>query len=401
MKSFPKLFCSTLLLVFPVLELWAQDTREREIEYGEAQHALAAGNYAEAEKQFQALAKAEPSLPEIHANLGLIYFEERKFEEAVPELHRALQLKPSLSNSQYILAMSYSELGRYADALPGLEKGFHSTNPEMKRMCGLQLERAYTGVKRDSDAVKVALEMEQLYPKDPEVQYHDGKIFGNFAFLSMQRLFEMAPNSVWTHQAAAEAYESSAAYDSAIAQYQQVLSIDPQRSGVHYRLGRTFLARSRATNSPQDLGRAVEEFEQELRLDPLNASAAYEIAEIHRRAGEFSEAQTYFELALKNYPDFEEAHLGLAAALTESGKPDSAAVHLKKAIALDSDNEVSWYRLARVERSLGNREDAERALARFHQLHDEKVSAQLQAEKTSLFSADEVTKQTIGTDEQK
>lgn len=401
MKSFSKAFFPTLLLLFPVLQLGAQGTTEREIKYGEAQKALAAGNYAEAENKFQDLAKAEPSIPEIHANLGLIYFEERKFEEAVLELRRALDLKPSLSNSQFVLAMSFSELGRYTDALPGLEKGFHSANPEMKRMCGLQLERAYTGVKRDRDAVKVALEMEQLYPKDPEVQYHDGKIFGNFAFLSMQRLFEMAPNSIWTHQAAAEAYESSGSYDSAIAQYQQVLSIDPQRSGVHYRLGRTFLARSRATSSAEDLAVAVKEFEQELRLDPLNASAAYEIAEIHRRAGEFPEAQTYFELALKNYPDFEEAHLGLAAALTESGKPDAAAVHLKKAIALDPDNEVSWYRLARVQRSLGNAEDAQRALARFHQLHDQKASARFQAEKTSLFSADEVTQQTIGADEQK
>ena len=53
--------------------------------------------------------------------------------------------------------MSLSEVSRYREALPGLEKGFRGPlDPEMKRMCGLQLERTYTGLRRDSDAVKVA-----------------------------------------------------------------------------------------------------------------------------------------------------------------------------------------------------------------------------------------------------
>ena len=78
----------------------------------------------------------------------------------------------------------------------------------MKRLCGLHLERSYTGLNRDSDAVKVGLKLNRLYPNDPEVLYHNGRIFGNFAFLTMQRLAQAAPDSVWRHQAAAEAYES-------------------------------------------------------------------------------------------------------------------------------------------------------------------------------------------------
>ena len=93
----------------------------------------------------------------------------------------------------------------------------------MKRLCGLQLERTYTGLNRDSDAVKVGLELNRLYPNDPEVLYHNGRIFGNFAFLTMQRLAQVAPDSVWRHQAAGEAYESQL-YDSAISEYRQVLS---------------------------------------------------------------------------------------------------------------------------------------------------------------------------------
>ncbi|MBV9341943.1 MAG: tetratricopeptide repeat protein, partial [Acidobacteria bacterium] len=186
----------------------AQESASLEEKYSRAQRALTAGNYPEAEQAFEKLAQANPGIAEIHSNLGLIYFEERKFDQAVPELRRALKLKPSLSKSATVLAMSLSELGYYNEALPGLEKGFQSSETEIKRMCGLQLERAYTALQRDSKAVEVALELNRLYSDDPEVLYHNGKIFGNFAFLAMERLAQVAPASVWRHQALAEASES-------------------------------------------------------------------------------------------------------------------------------------------------------------------------------------------------
>ena len=96
----------------------------------------------------------------------LIYFQERKYEAAVSALRQALKLKPALPKTSALLAMSLSELGRYSEALPGLEKGFRqSTDPPIKRMCGLQLLRAYSGLRRDSKAVDVALELNRLYPR--------------------------------------------------------------------------------------------------------------------------------------------------------------------------------------------------------------------------------------------
>ena len=123
------------------------DAVEKYSEQG--QRALAQGNYAEAEAAFEKLRELEPGVAEVHANLGLIYFQERKFEPAVIALRQALKLKPALPKTATLLAMSLSELGRYSEALPGLEKGFRqSTDPPIKRMCGLQLLRAYTGLRQ-------------------------------------------------------------------------------------------------------------------------------------------------------------------------------------------------------------------------------------------------------------
>jgi len=355
--------------------------------------ALQEGRYAAAEQAFEKLRELEPNTAEVRANLGLVYFEEKKFNQAVPELRRALKLKPSLTNSGFILAMSLSELGQFSEAVPGLERGFRSGNPEMRRMCGLQLERAYTGLKRDSKAVEVALELERLYPNDPEVQYHDGKIFGNFAFLTMQKLWHASPDSVWKHQAEAEALESQGSFEAAIGQYRDVLARDPQRPGIHYRLGRILLARSQKTGAPADTNAAAKEFEEELRLDPANGNAAYELAEINRNAGRFDDAQKYFELALQGHPDFEEAQLGLAATLISEQKPELALPRLEKAISLNRDNEVAWWRMAQVERLLGNAEGQKKALAEFQRLHSQ--SADQQNEGRKLFSPNEVTQQQV------
>jgi tetratricopeptide (TPR) repeat protein len=358
----------------------------------EGQKALAGGHYAEAEKSFVALEKLQPSIAEVHATLGVIYFTEKKFDKAVLEIRQAEKLKPGLPNLSTLLALSLSELGQYEEALPDLETGFQqATEPSVKRMCGLQLMRAYSGLQRDSQAVDIALKLDSLFPNDPEVLYQTSRVYGNSAFLNMQKLRREAPNSVWRHLAAAEAYESQGLYNDAISEYREVLVLEPHRPGVHYRMGRTLLARSRQANSPADVAEARKDFEAELALDPSNGNAMYELAELHRNTGELDQAQQLFERVLENYPGFEDAHIGLAAVLMAQQKTEPAKVQLEKAIELNPGNEVSWYRLAQVDKSLGDLGGQQKALAEYQQLRQK---ARAQTDRV-LDPASEVTKQEL------
>ena len=145
--------------------------------------------------------------------------------------------------------MSLSEIGRYEEALPGVTKAFsQSDDPVLRRMAGLHLQRIYTGLGRDQDAVDISLKMSRLYPDDPEVLYHTSRLFANFAYLQTMRLATVAPESVWLHQAAGEANESQGLYDAALREYQQVLALAPRRPGIRFRIGRTLLERS--NNNP-------------------------------------------------------------------------------------------------------------------------------------------------------
>ena len=356
------------------IEAWQQPDPAVLQQYArEGERALAEGRYPDAEKAYETLRQLTPGTAEVQARLGLIYFQQGKFADAIAPLREAIRLKPTLPKVDALLAMSLSELGKYEEALPVLTKAFsQSADPVLRRMAGLHLQRTYTGLGRDADAVDVALRLSRLYPDDPEVLYHSGRLFANFAYLQTMRLATVAPDSVWLHQAAGEANESQGLYDAAIREYRQVLTAAPRRPGIHFRIGRVLLQRSKDDASSAemagDAGEARKEFEAELALDPTNANAAYELAEMQRKMGELEPARTLFAQALSHYPTFEQALVGLGRTLVALGRPAEGLPHLQAALKGNPENEVAHYQAAQAYRALGNTADQEKELAEFNRL---------------------------------
>jgi len=336
----------------------------------EGQQAMTQGRMVDAKASFEKLAKLEPSVAEVHATLAAICFKLKDYEEAVREVGRAQKLKPGLPRLDTLLGLSLSELGRFTEAVPQLEKGFkQSADSISRKMCGLQLLRAYTGLGRDADAVHTALELNKLYPDDAEVLYHTGRIYGNFAYLTMEKLQTEAPNSIWMLQARGEANESQKNYEAAIAAFKEVLSLDPHRPGIHYRLGRIYLARFTENQKTDDREAAVREFNAELEIDPRSGNAGYELANLAAQSGDREKARQGYEAVIERFPDFEEALVGLGGVLLDEQAAKAAVQPLEKATKIRPDDEVAWYRLAQAERAAGNRDAQQRALAEFRRLH--------------------------------
>ncbi len=333
------------------------------------QQALATGQYATAQTNFEKLVKLEPGIAEVHATLAVIYYKQRAYDLAVREIHTAQKLKPSLPKLDSLLGMSLAEMARFHEALPGLEKGFkQQADPEVRRMCGLQLLRAYTSLNRDPDAVETALALNKYYPTDPEVLYHTGRIFGNIAYVVMERLHDEAPGSVWMLQAQGEANEAQKDYDAAIIAFNHVLVLDPTRPGIHYKLGRVYLKRYEEAHKPEDRESARKEFAAEIAVDPGNGNAGYELANIDLGLGNLEEARQGFEQVLARFPDFEEALVAIGGIRLQDQKPDQAVQPLEHAAQLRPDDKVAWYRLAQAERELGNKDATQKAMVKFQQL---------------------------------
>jgi tetratricopeptide (TPR) repeat protein len=357
------------------------------------QQALASEHYDEARTDFEQIAKLHPGMAEVHATLAAIYFKLHDYDQAVREVQTARKLKPTLPKLDGLLGLSLAELGRFTEAMPRLEKEFKQSNdPDVKRLCGLQMMRGYTHLGRDADAVQTALELNKLYPDDPEVLYNTGRIYGNFAYLVMEKLHDKAPGSIWMLQAQGEANEASKNFDAAIVAFNHVLQLDPQRPGIHYRLGRVHLTRFKDEQKPEERDAAQREFTAELGVDPTNGNAAYELAYMQAETGNLEEARNGYERVLKLYPDFEEALVGLGGVLIDSHKPELAVAPLEHATQVNPDDEVAWYRLATAERATGNREGQQKALAAFQKLH------RANSQQGRPNTGNEITPQKIGAD---
>lgn len=368
------------------------DSSFREL-FDAAQSAKAAGRFDEAIADLARLEKMNPGVAEVHATLGVLYYQQGDYARAIAEIRDARRLKPALPGLDALLAFSLAESGHEREALRELEKAFRgSADAQIKRQAGLELVRAYSHLEMDRNAVETALALRDQYKTDPEVLYNVGKVLGNSAYVTMQSLFHQAPSSPWVHLAEGEALESQGRLQDAIEEYRQVLAISPHKPNMHYRIGRALLKRWDTTHSDGDSIAARDEFVAELNGNPTNANAAYELAGLYRQSGNLAEAERLYASATQLYPDFEEAQVGLGGVLIDEGKPAEAISHLARATELRPDDPVAWYRLSHAQRAAGNRDAALVSMARFQKLHT------AQASLPGLNSADEVTPQKLEAD---
>jgi tetratricopeptide (TPR) repeat protein len=84
--------------------------------FDDASRALRSGRVDEAERAYKALAQANPELGGPHANLGVIYRQAGKVNEAVSELEQAVKLSPRQPIYLNQLGVAYRQQGQFAKA---------------------------------------------------------------------------------------------------------------------------------------------------------------------------------------------------------------------------------------------------------------------------------------------
>ena len=336
-----------------------------------AEAAFAEERYADAANGYAGLAASLPDEAEVHAKLGLSRFLDRKCDRSAPAFQRALELRPDLMAARVLLAICLSEMGRYREALPGLEEGYADppNYPGVKRLAGLELVRSYLGLRRHAQAAKVTAELQIAHPDDPEILFHANRTYREVAVQAAFDIARVAPESVWGHQAMGEAYESRQFYELAIMEYRKALEKEPTRPGLRYRLGEAMLAKEA---DPGQAGDALEQFELELAANPSHAFAALRAGEIHHAKSSREKALGYYNRAVHLRPEFAEARLALGRTLLEMKRVADAVPHLEKAVELNPTDSSSRYQLARAYREAGKAAAHKEQLAEYRRLQSKR-----------------------------
>jgi tetratricopeptide (TPR) repeat protein len=248
---------------------------------------------------------------------------------------------------------------------PALIAQCDSTSERDPRTSRLAQAQCLIAAKRFAEAAPIIAQLEKDYPADPDVLYvaagYHMKAWNDVIY----RMYQKAPSSYRVDQLSAEVFETQGKYGEAVAEYRKAIQKNPVAIDLHYRLGRALLQQS---HDPAALEQARKEFEAELKLNPADAVAEYQVAQILTAEQKKPEAAVHFERAATLRSDFPEALIAVAKLRSDAKRFPDAIELLEKAVKLQPRNETAHYNLMLAYRSAGRTADAQREKAELDKL---------------------------------
>ena len=220
--------------------------------------------------------------------------------------------------------------------------------------------------------VNALLALRHEYPKDPEVLYLTTQVFLEIAERASRELADVAPNSYQVKELQAETLESQNKWEEAAVIYRRILEENPKLPAIHFRLGRALLSQP---ETPVNVEAARKEFEQELTIDPGNASAEFWIGEIARRNGQWDTAIPHFKAAAELDPKLSEAVLALGMTLNSAERFPEAVDPLERYTRIAPQDSTGHYQLGITYAHLGRKEDSLREKALVQKLSGQDTNA--------------------------
>jgi Tfp pilus assembly protein PilF len=291
------------------------------------------------------------------------------------------QQQATLEERAVNLALS----GHCAEAMPLLKQAAkESTGKDDRRLTGKFGVRCSMMLNRQGEAASFLAQLQEEFPNDPDILFLAVHMYSDLAYRNSEQLMKVAPDSPEVLRLNAENFEKAGDAKKAIGEYRVLLQKTPGQPGIHYRIGGLILEHVGTAGSAEE---ARKEFEEELKIDPSNASAEYYLGEIARQEEKLPEAIEHFAHATKLAPGFAEAQFGEGRALLDSGKTAEAIVPLETAAHLAPENPTIHFALATAYQRMGRKEDAAREFA-LQKSAAERINANTKALHKNIAGAD-------------
>ena len=291
---------------------------------------------------------------------GIDEFRQGHYAAAKATLEQALKQNPGNPHARAFLALSRAATGGCDSAANDLTTVYGGQNSDLRRLAGLALAQCHMAHNRLDAALPIIMDLEKQFPADADVLYEAAKLHMKAWNDVVFQMFQKTPASYRVNQISAEIFEVQGRYGDAVAEYRKAIEKNPAAVNLHFRLARALLMQS---HTPEAMTEARKEFEAELKLNPDDAVAEYEIGQILQAENQPQEAAVRFERALALSPDFAEGLLAVARIRSDAKRYDQAIPLLEHAVHLEPENESAHYNLMLAYRNAGRNDDALREKA--------------------------------------
>jgi tetratricopeptide (TPR) repeat protein len=187
-----------------------------------------------------------------------------------------------------------------------------------------------------------------------------------------QQILHQNPNSPQADMLAGQAMDGLGRTDDAIAQFRETEKIAPHEPGVHFGLGYLLWKQHK-------FDEAEKEFKLELQDNPNQTQALAYLGDIAMARNDNENAMSYLQRATAQPGATRVAYVDLGILQAGLGQNEKARENFLQAIKLDPKNSDAHWRLARLDRTMGNQKEAQQEFATTSELQQKEREKAAQA----------------------
>jgi tetratricopeptide (TPR) repeat protein len=238
---------------------FSQEPAQFESLLASAQQAQAGGDFKAAADFYQKAVAIHPEIPELRANLGLMYYQTGQDDQAIDAFRQAIRLKPSLLVPNLFLGLDYVKLKRFNDAIPHLKRAALLNATDTQAQLGLG--QAYAGIGKTRLATDSYLRVVRLDPKNADGWFHLGVSYLEQVETDSRSLVARHKDSAFVQTLVADSFAEQRALIQAAEAYKKALALPTFPAGTHASYGFVLL-------NQHDVPGAERELNAELASDP-------------------------------------------------------------------------------------------------------------------------------------
>ncbi len=313
-RTAPRVCCSIVCFLLGVA--YPQRPPEYESLLASAQQAQARGDFEAAAEFYRKAVGIHPEVPELRANLGLMYYQAGKDQLAIGAFRQAIRLKPGLFVPNLFLGLDYVKLKQFKEAIPYLIRAAQSKPTDAQAQLGLG--QAHAGIGNTRLAIHSYLRANEIDPSNANVWYHLGVVYLEQVEADARVLLTRYKDSGYVQALVADTFTEQHALVQAADAYKEALSLSSFPPDTHANYGFVLVSR-------HDFPSAEHEFNAELASNPGSLVAKLGLARVRLEQGEVDESVKGIVGVFKADPGF----------LASNASRFSAGLAPEKRVALD------------------------------------------------------------------
>ena len=209
----------------------------------------------EAAREYQAVLRLQPDLPEAYVNLGLVYYAQSKFDDSARELAAAARLRPGMRGVKLWMGIDDVKLSRPVQGASLLREAVRE-NPADKLAQNWLGTALWDAGQVDAALLQLRKAVKQ-FPDDPDVLLACGEAYGKAASEQTEQLLEESSGTALSDLIYGTIYAGEREWTKAEGHLHRAIERDPHLLDARLELAEIFFEQARLADAQEQVNQAV------------------------------------------------------------------------------------------------------------------------------------------------